>query len=213
MRHAVPDPDEAPTEDLDRIDEVLARAGESVSGGGRESRVRPAVFAAGFALAVVVIAAIAAYLGAAAGYDRAARHTDGRIAALERDLAERRAVRADQDAVRDAQARRLLVLACVLLDHSQPRDSQIEAWRAELGCTGGPYVIPAPASGPRLPAPSSAMRPSGWLRTSGAVPPTPRPSSVIVAPSPAGPPPRPSPSQGGSPLLCVDLPLLPPVCV
>ncbi len=134
MRSAVPDPDCDPTTaGLDRIDGALARAGVAMMP-QPEQRVRALILAVLFAAALVVIVIIGAYVSAGVGYDRSAAHTDQRIAALESDLAERRAVRASQDAARDAQTRELLTLVCVLLDRVQPRDSEVQVQRVRYGC-------------------------------------------------------------------------------
>ncbi|GGM53122.1 hypothetical protein ACFFX1_55070 [Dactylosporangium sucinum] len=157
-----------------------------------------------YALLPLLCAGVGAFIATQVAYHRAEQHTDERLATLEDDLAERRRVRAEQDAERDAQSQRLLVLACVLLDHAQPRDGQIEAWRTELGCSGGPYTVPSLAPGPRLPAPSAS-------RSQVMPPPAVRSSAAGPLPSPAPRPPSPAPSSG--PLLCVDLPLLPELCL
>ncbi|MGI5247758.1 hypothetical protein [Dactylosporangium sp. CA-139066] len=156
-----------------------------------------------YALLPLLCAGVGAWIATQVAYARAEAHTDRRIAALERDLAERRAANTSANAERDRQIAELRRLVCIFADHAQPRDAQVEEVRARYGCTGGPYPVP------QSPPPSA---PISGRPTSGVLPPTARTSSVIAVPSPAGPPPRPSPSSAG-PLLCVDLPLLPRVCL
>lgn len=145
-----PKPEPVPTDDLDRIDDALARAGELPA--AREQRFRPAAVSALFALALVVIVVVAGYVSASVGgehaYSRSSAHTDERIAALESDLAERRAANQRQNAQRDQQIGELRRLVCVFADHAQPRDVQVQEIRGRYGCNGGPYPQPAPAPSP-----------------------------------------------------------------
>lgn len=161
--------------------------------------------------------------------------TSRRLAALERDLEQRRAVNTKSNTERDRQIAELRRLVCVFADHSEPRDDQVEAVRIQYGCDGGPYpVLPVPG----VPTPSSSgSPPSGGpspvpLRSSGgsggAVP-APGRSTVRALPQPAPRPPttrpptsrpaetitRPpsSPPSRSRSVLCVDLPLLPKLCV
>jgi hypothetical protein len=146
MRDSVPDPNI----DLDRIDDALVRAGELPAGG--EQRLRPAVIAVLFALAVVAVVVIAGYVSASVGgehaYNRSSRHTDERIATLESDLAERRAANQRQNVQRDQQIGELRRLVCVFADHAQPRDEQVRQVRAKYGCNGGPYPEPVTSPSP-----------------------------------------------------------------
>jgi hypothetical protein len=167
-----------------------------------------------YALLPLVAAGLGAWIATQIAYARSEAHTDRRIAALEDDLAERRRVRAEQDAARDAQSREVYALLCLLLDHAQPRDAAVEAKRAKYGCAGG---VPSP--GPQSPppaAPSSAVPVPGGSRTTAAlvVPPPRRSRSTgLPVPSPAGPPPAsPVPPPGG-PLLCVEVSPLLRLCV
>jgi hypothetical protein len=143
-------------------------------------------------------------------------NTDRRLATLEGDLAERRKIRQQEDAARDAQTRELLALVCTLLDHSQPRDAEVEKQRVKYGCTGGPI----PTATPAPPTPSEPGRPSpgGFRTTAGALPPRPAVTATTsrAVPTPTQdrpPPPSNAPPGGGGSLLCVDLPLLPPICL
>lgn len=158
-----------------------------------------------YALLPLVCAAVGAWIATQIAYDRAERHTDGRIAALERDLADRRAANQASNADRDRQLAELRRLICVFADHSTPRDDQVEEVRTRYGCTGGPY--PVPSWSPSPPGP-------GFSRTTGALlpPPARTTSARVPRPSPAGPPPSPTTPPPG-PLVCADLPLLPRVCL
>lgn len=164
-----------------------------------------------YALLPLVSAGVGAWIATQVAYARSEAHTDSRIAALEQDLSERRRVRAEQDAARDAQTRQLLNLLCVLLDHAQPRDDAVEALRTRYGCAGG---VPSP--GPQSPPPSPGSRPApgGSKPTASLVLPPPRRSAgAAPVPSPAGPPPAPSGSPGAGRLLCLEVPPLLRVCL
>jgi hypothetical protein len=161
------------------------------------------------AIVYALLPLLCAALGAWVAYRLTEASTDRRIAALEQDLAQRRAARAEQDAARDRQLGELRLLVCIFADHSQPRDDQVEAVRARYGCTGGPY--PEPQSPPATPGRGGT---SAGTRPSGVLPPPVRTTSAIAVPSPTRGPPQPSPTgDGAGPLLCVKLPLLPRVCL
>lgn len=155
-----------------------------------------------FGLAVL-LAALSAYGGAWMAYQHANRHTDQRIATLEADLQQRRTARAQLDAQQRAQLEQLRRDACVLADRVQPRDQTVEDLRARWGCTTDP--TPAPSG---VPPPTSrpGTRGSGGGRP---VPsPAPRPPQLVPSSFAPSPPTRPNPVLG-----CVDLPLLPELCV
>ncbi|WP_344613368.1 hypothetical protein [Dactylosporangium salmoneum] len=161
-----------------------------------------------YALLPLLCAGIGAWIATQVAYTRAERHTDARIETLERDLAQRRAARAAQDAARDEQTRELLKLVCDLLDHATPRDETIEADRALYGCAGNPASLPPSVT-------SSSVAPPRTARTTAGAPQPPAVRTTAVRPlqpSPAGPPPTTGMPAPG-PLLCVDLPVLPPVCL
>lgn len=108
-----------------------------------------------FGLAVLLLAAVIGYTSSVFAVDRAEAHTDDRIAVLEKDLQQRRAVAAAQNANRDAQIAELRRLVCVLADHSQPRDASVQEVRARYGCDGlTPGLTPGPSTGPS-PSPSA----------------------------------------------------------
>jgi hypothetical protein len=165
------------------------------------------------AIIYALLPLLCAALGGFVAVKVADASTDRRLATLEQDLAERRKVRAEQDAARDARTRDLLALVCVLLDHAQPRDADVEARRRQFGCDGGPYPQPSPIPTPVVPAPGTP-RTSAW-RPSRPVPRSAGATQRRPTPSPGRPAPAPSPSAGGGIRLvvCVDLPLLPPICL
>lgn len=168
-----------------------------------------------YALLPLLCAAVGAWIATQVAYGRAERHTDARIATLEQDLAQRRAANQQSNAERDRQIAELRRLVCILADHAQPRDDQVEQVRATYGCTGGPY--PEPSAAP--PAPSETQPPApGTTRTTAAAAQQPHvPPATQPAPRPTTtrpPATTSSPPAPGSPLLCVDLrPLLPKICV
>lgn len=149
---------------------------------------------------VLVLYALLPLICAAAGafiaYIMANEHSSDRIAALEADLAERRAARAKVDSsLRDA--------ACVLANRAQPRDVDVERIRSKYGCTGALIAVPTPtpsagpstagsdisagenegpASGVPAPAPQPPAGPPGPQPPAG-------PPGTQGPPGPAGPPP------------------------
>lgn len=166
-----------------------------------------------YMLAILIVGASAAYIGATVGYNRSAERTDRRIATLERDLADRRAARARDDATRDAQVGRLRQLVCLFADRVQPRDAEVERARAEFGCTYTPPVpqaVPSamPEPGPRGDGRQTPGQPGpapSRSRSGGQPNPTPQPpANPPVQPQPPGPPdePEPEPDDG---LICLPI--------
>lgn len=172
---------------------------------------------------VLVLYALLPLICAGAGsyitYTLAGERTDHRIAALETDLAERRAARADMDAqqrVRDAERQaadaQLRKDACIAFDRLQPRDREVLDLRKRYGCTGNPRpaVAPAPTSAPSGGSQPAGRHPSG-SSNDGASPdrPRPAPQQPPAGPpgpqGPQGPPGHPVPSGDG---LTVCLPIV-----
>ncbi len=152
-----------------------------------------------YMVAILIVGASAAYIGATVGYDRAAARTDRRIGTLERDLAERRAARNAENATRDAQVRRLRELVCVFADRVQPRDVDVERVRAEFGCTGGPAPGAKPGAMPGAPRDRRSPSPTATAGRTFQPEPAPQPP---VTPQPPDPPDEPEPDE---PLLCLPI--------
>ena len=168
-----------------------------------------------YALLPLICAAAGSYIT----YTLSAGRSDHRIAALEADLAERRAARAQMDdqqrqleaarAAADAQLRRD---ACVAFDRLQPRDAEVLDLRKRYGCTGNPK--PAATAGP-LTRPTADSRPGSQRGGSGGqdepdpapqAPPKAGPPGPKGPTGPQGPPGEPGdtpPDDGG--LLCLPL--------
>lgn len=221
MRHAVPPSDDhAFTE----IDQVLSRAGEVTSPDEDEmppapARRRTVLLSLGFALAVLLLSGVIGYTSAFFAVDRSAEHTDGRVGVLEKDLQQRRSAAAEQNANRDAQIAELRRLVCVFADHSQPRDQGVEEIRAKYGCTGAPAPSPSasPAAGP--PAGPPGIASTGTRRDGGPGGPGvggSRPTNATPQPKTSAPTRQVQPPPAGNPggdAGCVDLPLLPKICL
>ncbi|GAA2636988.1 hypothetical protein GCM10010399_82660 [Dactylosporangium fulvum] len=200
MRHATPDDN---TEKLHPV--ATDQPGLILHNPYRKLRQIAVVYA----LLPLLCAGVGGWIATQIAYTRAADHTDARIEALERDLSERRTTNQQANAERDRQIAELRRLVCILADHAQPRDGQIEQVRGTYGCTGGPYPVPSVST-----APPARPGPGLSRTTAGALPPAVRSSPARAPlPSPAGRPPSPSPAPSGGPLLCIDLPLLPPICL
>lgn len=224
MRHAVPN---EPEEAFDELDQALDHAEgvteEAVTPVGPSPR-RTALLSLSFAAAIVVLAAVIAYFSSAIAVNRAEQHTDDRVAVLESDLQARRSAAAEQNANRDAQIAELRRLVCLFADHATPRDQDVEDVRRRYGCTGVPNPTPGPTSsatavptarpqGARQPVRSPAG--PGVGGPGGQPTPAPHPTSTgtLTVPSKPVPPPPASPAGGPQPLVCITLPLLPPLCV
>ncbi|MEV7684278.1 hypothetical protein AB0O64_37980, partial [Streptomyces sp. NPDC088341] len=85
-----------------------------------------------------VLPLICAGAGAFIAYQSASARTDGRIATLEADLAERRAVNSEANRARDEQLAAIRRDLCVLVDRLQPRDRAVVELRRRYGCPGTP---------------------------------------------------------------------------
>jgi hypothetical protein len=222
MRHANPDPDDDAFTDLDQ---ALTRAEEITTNDPLASSPRRTLLLSTmFALAVVLLAAVISYTAAVIAVYRAERHTDERVAVLERDLQQRRAAAAEQNANRDAQIAELRRLVCLFADHAQPRDAAVEDVRARYGCTGVASPTPSPSRTVTV-EPTARATAQGAHRTGGgpggpgvggatrqptAGPsPTTTKSPTLAVPSQQVPP----PPATGDELLCIDLPLLPVICL
>lgn len=217
MRHAVPPSDDhAFTE----IDQALSRAGEVTSPDEDEmpaapTRRRIVLLSLGFALAVLLLSGVIGYTSAFFAVRRSAEHTDERVGVLETDLQQRRSAAAAQNAARDEQIAELRRLVCVFADHSQPRDQSVEEIRTKYGCTGAPAPNPSasPSASPPNIASTGARRGGGpggpGVRGSRPTNATPQPKTA--APAQQVPPP-PAGNPGGD-AVCVDLPLLPKICL
>lgn len=170
-------------------------ADEPLVGTNLTRRVRITLVAIAVAL---LLSNVSAYLIGQAFAEHANERTDQRIAALEADLAERRAARDRMD----AQLRRD---ACTLADELAglvPDSQRLRDFRARYGCTGTPTATRSPSP----PAPSPGGRTDGTAGTRGttghpAPAPRPGPTRTTPAPSPTGTT-RP-PTDGG--LLCLPL--------
>jgi hypothetical protein len=103
-----------------------------------------------FTAAIVLLAFVSAYAGGTFGYRASAQHTDRTLGVLVKDLDQRREAAQQANARRDAQLGELRRLVCVLADHAQPRDQQVQEARARYGCNGGPYPDPFPLAGPSI---------------------------------------------------------------
>ncbi|WP_262285903.1 hypothetical protein [Micromonospora sp. MA102] len=106
---------------------------------------------------------------------------DRRVAALEQDLAQRRAQAAAETKARDARLEQTRRDLCVALDRLTPRDEAVQDLRRRYGCTG-PSPGPAPTTSPGPPS-RGGPRPNGPAASSR----TPR-LQPAPAPAPAGPP-------------------------
>jgi type II secretory pathway pseudopilin PulG len=169
--------------------------------------------------AAVILVALTAYSTTWLAYQQANRNTREQIAALNEDLATRRAQRAETDQRNAAAAETLRRYACALARAASTNpDPDIQQMRTDLACDATPPPAPSTSPGaPVTPGPSTSSKPAG--RGGGA--PTGGRSPVVGMPRPAPPPPRPpqsgpvsSPSPTDDPLIgCAHLPLLGTVCV
>lgn len=166
-----------------------------------------------YALLPLICAAAGSYITYTLGSDR----SDRRIAALEKDLAERRAARAEMDAQlkqqveqRAAEDAQLRKDACVAFDRIQPRDAAMLDLRRRYGCTGNPKpaVAPGPTSVPSGGSQPAGQRPAGGGPTAPRQP-APAPQQPPAGPQepqgPPGPPGQPAPPDDG---LTVCLPIV-----
>ncbi len=149
MSNASPEPRK---DAFDELDSALSRAGDVA--GEDDECVPPAgttrrnvLLSTLFGMAVILLAAVVGYTSSVVAVNRAAKHTDNRVAVLERDLQQRRSAAAEQNANRDAQIGELRRLVCVFADHAQPRDRTIEEIRSRYDCVlPTPSVSPTPSS-------------------------------------------------------------------
>ncbi len=103
--------------------------------------------------AVVVAVILAVALGVVAGttafvaQSKANSFTDRRLAALERDLNERRKLASEANARRDQQIAETRRLVCTVVNRLQPRDDEVERIRREFKCDqqGDPGPVTSPA--------------------------------------------------------------------
>lgn len=177
--------------------------------------------------AAVILVALTAYSSTWLAYQQANRNTREQIAALNEDLAARRAQRAATDQRNAAAAETLRRYACALARAAPNPDPDIEQMRTDLACDATPAPDPSTSPGaPAAPGPSTSSIPAG--RGGGVSPPGRAPtggrSPIVGMPRPAPPPPRPTtarppssgpgPSPTDDPLIgCAHLPLLGKVCV
>lgn len=217
MRQAVPPSDDSPFTELDealtRASEVTAPDGDDLQPESTPRRIITLSLA--FALAVLLLSGVIGYTSAFVAVQRSTDHTDERFGVLESDLQQRRSAAAEQNASRDAQnasrdaqLAELRRLVCVFADHAQPRDQSVEDIRTSYGCTTTPFPTP-PASAPSSPrVTATGTRRGGGTNSPGLAAPQPTPPvpSQQVPPPPAGDP-------GDNKLVCVDLPLLPKICL
>lgn len=134
--------------------------------------------------------------GAVVAYQLSNVVTDRRVAALEDDLAQRRAANAAANEARDAQLGQTRRDLCVVIDRVQPRDQAVQDIRKRYGCTGAPAAIPTPVQS-ATPSPAVDGRRSG---ASGARPPaTERPTPRPGPSGPPGPPGKPGPTAPATP--------------
>lgn len=121
------------------LDQALNRAGEITEvdecAPPPSTTRRTVLLTTLFAVAVMLLSSVIAYTSAVIAVHRAEQHTDERVAVLERDLQQRRAAAAQQNANRDRQIGELRRLVCLFADHAQPRDAAVEEVRAAYGCT------------------------------------------------------------------------------
>jgi hypothetical protein len=223
MRDAAPSPDDEDA--FVGIDNALTRAEEAAAEAEaiRPAPRRTALLTVLFAFGVILLAGVIAYTSAVIAVDRAGQHTDERIGVLERDLQQRREAAAAQNAARDAQLAEFRRLLCLFADHAQPRDAAVESVRAQYGCTGGTPIPTASPSRPAAGGPTNTIttyRPGGGRGGGAGQQPTPgvapQPPATTPPPPPLTFPPQPvppPPATGGGGLVCVDLPLLPAICV
>ncbi len=150
---------------LDLIAASLARVASSSHGRrrrtGRHRGERNWPIPILFAAAVLVLAFTAAYTGGMYGYRAGAEHTDQTLSVLVKDLDQRRAAAQQANASRDQQLAELRRLVCILADHAQPRDQQVDDVRARYGCNGGPYPVPGPSGPYPVPGATPGATPSG----------------------------------------------------
>lgn len=176
--------------DTQRLEPILTDAPVTVHNPRGKIRAVMVLFAA-----AIVLAAASAYLTTVIAYQRSTRHTDQRIATLERDLAQRRAVRADRDRETQALLEQYRHTICVLAEqHSGPTIDQL---RADYRC--GPSIPSTPPSTPGA-SPTRASR--------GTAPRAPAPRPSPAAPGTPRPQPAPSPPPDGTPDEPFCLPLL-----
>ncbi len=148
MRHSVPDPTDS-NNAFSELDQALSRAAATnadddfVAPVVDPDRPRALLLSTVFGAAVLMLAAVVGYTSSLFAVDRAAAHTDTRVAVLESDLQQRRSAAATQNASRDAQIAELRRLVCLFADHSQPRDDVVQEVRIRYGC-----VLPSPSPSP-----------------------------------------------------------------
>ncbi|WP_349876208.1 hypothetical protein ABIH81_18885 [Micromonospora sp. HUAS YX12] len=114
-------------------------------------------------------------------YNLADNAVDRRVAALEQDLAQRRAAAVEEQRRRDARLEQTRRDLCVALDRLTPRDADVQDLRRRYGCTG---PLPDPSTSPGPPS-RGGPRPTGPAASSRTTVPQPAPAP---APAPAGPP-------------------------
>ncbi len=153
MRQSVP-PDPSDSRNaFSELDQALSRAAANADDecephSEEPDRARTLLLSTVFAAAVLLLAAVIGYTSSLFAVDRAAEHTDARVAVLESDLQQRRSAAATQNANRDQQIAELRRLVCLFADHSQPRDDLVQDVRVRYGCvlaTPTPSVSPAPS--------------------------------------------------------------------
>lgn len=83
-----------------------------------------------------VLSIAGAYVAARVAVHQSRTHTDARFSVLEKDLTERRARAAADNARRDKTQAETTALVCTVLDHLQPRDDAVSKVRAQYKCTG-----------------------------------------------------------------------------
>lgn len=161
-----------------------------------------------------LLALVCGAAGAVIAYQLSNVVTERRVAALEDDLAQRRAANAAGDEARDAQLGQTRRDLCVVIDRVQPRDAAVEDMRTRYGCTSGPAVTPTPGvspspartrAAPTTGGGSTGRAPSGGQRGgSDAAGPT-GPAEPGAPGRPAPPPPAPPapPADGPTDLLDV----------
>lgn len=172
------------SDDTQRLARVTA---ERVVAGDRRRLAR---LLALYALLPLICAAAATVIA----YNLAGSRMDHRVDALEQDLAQRRAVAAQEQRARDARLEQTRRDLCVVLDRVVPRDTPVQDMRRRYGCAGAASPGPNPTPG-RTPAPPSRPdgRGSATAGEAGARP-MPGPAGPVGATGPAGPPGQPAPS-------------------
>ncbi len=97
----------------------------------------------GFLLAMMlgVVAGVTAYVA----QNRANEHTDRRLAELERDRAERRRAADAANARRDQQIAETVRIVCVVMNRIEPRDDEVQRYRAQFHCDSQPQPAVTPS--------------------------------------------------------------------